>query len=334
MFVLIIIVIVQGIFLKKYRPYYMANTRPELFLRKYIQYLIKHTQKFAKKFEKPANDGDEIAIKTRQNMTARLNWLVLERDFTTTTNPDIRYWEDINSRIQDMLAHWKEIEFIKEPPDIEVITLAIDGAPEDFDYEKTDIDQAVKDQITALKKKVFAMSGYESMYKELEMAYKTQEASYEELVRSMRDLKVEASEAEKLKQIIAEQEENEKNLTAMMSEIENSKERLNEELNQLEGALEALESDSSSPNILKTSKNPDAQEMLEILNQQEAILAEFRKTLKTLNMKPSQQQKVDDHTDKMEKSHKEINHSMQMLELERERLAEEVQQMQAEVENT
>lgn len=331
MLVLAIVAGIQAFFLKKYRPYFMANTKPHLFLRKYIQYLIKHTKKFAKGFEKAAKDGDSTAIKTRQQMTARLNWLVLERDFATTTNPDIRYWEDINIRIKDMLAHWKEVEYIKEPPDIEIITLAIDGQPEDFDFDSADIDEEVKKQLAALKKKAGAVSKYESMYNEMELAYQTLEASYKDLRDSVSKLKLEAGEAEKLKAIIAEQEANEQSLNAMLTEIENSKERLNDELNQLEDAFGQLESTSAINNeVLKNSGNVDAQEVLAILEQQQNLFADFRKTLNTLNMKPSQKQKVDDQTDKMQKTHKEINYSMQMLELERERLEEEVRQLNEE----
>ena len=327
MLILVIIIGVQAVFLKKYRPYFMANTRPEMFLRKYIQYLIKHTQKFAKGFNKSAKNGDETAIKTQQHMTARLNWLVLERDFATTTSPDIRYWEDINTRIKDMLAHWKEVEYIKEPPDVELIELAIEGKPEDFDFDNANLDEDVKKQIANLKKKASATSSYESMYKEMEMAYKTLEASYKELRDSVSDLKVDSGETEKLKTIIAAQEANEESLNAMMTEMEESKERLHAELAQLEDAFVELESTSLNSSILKNSDNIDAQEMLAILEQQQTLFSDFRKTLNSLNMKPSQQQKVDDHTDKMQKTHKEINHSMQMLELERERLEEEVRML-------
>jgi len=327
MLILVIIIGVQAVFLKKYRPYFMANTRPELFLRKYIQYLIKHTQKFAKGFEKSSEDGDEIAIKTRQNMAARLNWLVLERDFAATTRPDIRYWEDINTRIRDMLTHWKEVEYIKEPPDIEMVKLTIDGKPEDFDFENANIDENVKKQIQSLKKKASAVSSYESMYNEMEMAYQTLEASYKELRDSVSDLKMDAGETEKLKAIIAAQEANESSLNDMMTEMENSKERLHQELAQLEDAFEELETNSLNSSILKNSENIDAQEMLTILEQQQTLFSDFRKTLNTLNMKPAQQEKVDIHTDKMQKTHKEINHSMQMLELERERLEEEVKML-------
>ena len=332
MLILVIIIGTQAVYLKKYRPYFLANTRPEMFLKKYIQYLIKHTRKFARGFNKSAKSGDETAIKTQQHMTARLNWLILERDFATTTRPDIRYWEDINSRIQDMLANWKEVEYIKEPPDVEIVELAIDGKPEDFDFENADLDENVQSQIAALKKKAGAVSSYESMYKEMEMAYQTLEASYKELRDSVSDLKVDANETEKLKSIIAAQEANEDSLNAMMEEMENSKERLHAELAQLEDAFVELESTSLNSSVLKNSENLDAQEMLTILEQQQTLFSDFRKTLNSLNMKPAQQQKVDDHTDKMQKTHKEINHSMQMLELERERLEEEVKMLNNEAE--
>jgi len=53
------------------------------------------------------------------------------------------------------------------------------------------------------------------------------------------------------------------------------------------------------------------------------------KVLKKINF--CKQQKVESHTNEMEKTHKEINYSMQMLEIERERLEEEVKLMQDEL---
>jgi len=332
MLVLLIANILQAIYLTKYRPYYLANTRPELFLKKYIQYLIKHTQKFAKGFNKPAEEGDETAIETLQHMTARLNWLVLEREFVTTINPDIRYWEDINIRIGNMLKNWKEVKFITEPPEVAAIKLAINGNPVDFDFENADIDQSVKDHISALKKKVYTMSRYQSMYNEMEAAYQTLEASYKDLRSTVVDLKVEVEEAEKLKSIIAEHEAADASLEAMLAEIENSKERLNEELNQLEDAYVELERGTGNISALQNSDNPDAQEMVAILDQQKTIFEAFKKTLDTLNLKPAQKEKIESHATEMSKTHNEINHSMQMLEIERERLEDEVKMMQADLE--
>ena len=329
MLILAIIIGIQFFFLKKYRPYFLANTKPEMFLRKYIQYLIKHTRKFAKGFTKAAENGDEIAIQTRQNMTARLNWLILERDFAITAKPDIRYWEDINTRIQDMLSHWKEIKIIKEPPDLATIELALDDLSDEIDFDNLDIDEAVKQKIAELTKKANASSRYESMYNEMEIAYQTLEGSYVDLRDSVSNLKLEAEEAEKLKAIVAEQEANQQSLNAMMEEIEKSKERLNEELHQLEDAFETLETAGPIVNdqILSDSNNIDANEMVAILDKQKKLFSDFKKTLNALNMKPAQKQKVDEQTDEMQKTHKDINYSMQMLELARERLEIEVDQL-------
>lgn len=327
--VLLIIAIIQGVFLKKYRPYFMANTRPEIFLRKYIQRLIKQTKKFAKPFSKAAQNGDDTAIRTQQQMTARLNWLILERDFAVTTQPDIRYWEDINKRIKDMLNYWKEIEVIKEPPELQIVKLAMESDDDEIDFENMDIDQAAKDKISSLSRRVSALSGYENMYKEMEMAYKTLEDSYNEMKNGLQNLELEAKEAEKLRGIIQQQEANEASLNAMMEEVERSKDRLNQELEQLEEAYEALEHEvSHTTNVLRTSDNPDAKEILNILNQQENILVELKNTLGKITMKPAQKDKVNKHANDISKTNKEINHCMQMLELERERLADELEQLQ------
>jgi len=333
--VLVIIVLVQGFFLKKYRPYFMANTRPELFLRKYIQRLIKQTQKFAKPFSKSAAEGDDTAIKTQQHMTARLNWLVLERDFAVTTEPDIRYWEDLNNRIKSMLKEWKEVEIIKEPPELKVVKLAIDSNVDDIDFENMDIDQAAKDEITALKARNQTLSSYEQMYKEMDLAYRTLEESYNELKNGFDGVELEAKEAEKLRKIIEQQEANEANLNAMIEEVEKSKERLNEELEQLEEAYGALEQEAvhTSGNALKSGDSPDAKEIRGFLNKQEEMLGNLSKTLSKINLKPAQQDKVDKHTDDIKKTNKEINHCLQMLELERERLAEELEHLQNDEDN-
>lgn len=324
----IIVAVVQAVYLKKYRPYYMANTRPELFLRKYLQRLIAQTKRFAKQFHKGAKEGDNSSIKKTQRMTARLNWLVLERDFAITAHPDTAYWDDINVRIEDMLKNWKEVEYIKEPPDIEIINLALDDNPEDFDFENANLDVDVQEQIAQLKKKAKAASSYKKMYQEMEMAYKTQEDSYVELKKYVNELKLEAQEAENLRKIIAQQDANQQSINAMMAEIEQSKERLNQELHQLEEAYEALEGEVGNSDILRNSANPNANELLEVLHVQQKVLSDLKRTLKGLKMKPTQAQKVEDHTNKIERANREIGHNMQMLELERERLEQEVKMFQ------
>ncbi|MDX1812942.1 MAG: hypothetical protein R3240_13385 [Gammaproteobacteria bacterium] len=329
MLILLIITVVQGIFIKKYRPYFMANTQPQLFLRKYIQRLIRITQHYAKSFNKAVQNEDEDAIEAQRQLTARLNWLILERDFASTVDPDARYWEDLSNRIKDMLAEWKEIKLIKEPPELRVVELALQDDIEEIDFENMNIDQAAKEQIKALKKRIFAMSGYQTMYQELELAYKTLDQSYNEIKKSISELELEAQEAEKLRKIVQNQEANEANLNAMLEEVEKSKERLNEELEQLEEAYVALEHEASpTTNILRHSENPDAQEILNILIQQENVLVELRKSLANISMKPGQKEKIDKHTDEVSRTNKEINHCMQMLELERERLADELKQYQ------
>ena len=332
MFILLVIAVIQFLYLKKYRPYYLANTRPEQFLRKYIQLLIKQTRKFGATFEKAAADGDKSAYKTRQNMTARLNWLVLERDFATTTDPDIRYWEDINKRIREMLTKWKEVEIIKEPPDLEIIKLAIDT-----EYEKNNAGQSTtavaesqeaKAEIATLKKRLSSMSGFESMYSEMELAYQTLDNTYNEIKNSLKELELEASEADKLRDMLKQQELQEASLGAMMDEMEASKNRLTDELEQLEQAYGALEEQSTQTNVLNHSDNPDAKEIVNILNQQETLLNDLKGAVDDLKIAEEEKNELNEFTGKIEQSNKEINHSMQMLELERERLSEEVDQLQ------
>jgi len=341
-FILLVIVIVQALFIRKYRPYYLANTQPHHFLRKYIQRLIGQTREFAADFEKPAENGDLSAYRTRQNMTARLNWLILERDFATTTDPDIRYWEHINKRIREMLKKWKEIEIIKEPPDIEVIKLALDGAKgsgTNSSNASGGSSEEDKQKIADLKKKVLAMSGYESMYNEMDVAYQTLESTYEDLKSSLKDLELEAGEAEKLRDLLKQQEAQEASLDAMMSEMEATKERLSQELEQLEQAYGALEEEVTQtdalgsgdyPNALSRSENPDAQEIVAILTEQEQLLSGLKDSIETLKISSGEKEEVNKFTGKIEQSNKDISHSMQMLELERERLVEEVNQLQNE----
>ena len=329
-FLVMVVAVIQGLFIKKYRPYYMANTQPHLFLRKYIQRLIKQTRKFASGFEELAESGDKEAYKTRQNMTARLNWLVLERDFATTTDPDIRYWEDLNKRIKEMLTKWKEVEIIKEPPELEIIRLAIDGDDGSDGSGSGEASAEAKAEIKSLKKRIFAMSGYESMYKEMEMAYNTLDSTYNELKDTLKGLELEAGEAEKLREVLKQQEAQEESLNAMMDEMEASKARLSDELQQLEEAYGALEDEVVHTNVLSHSDNPDAQEIVQILNEQESLLAGLKDVVENLKIKPEEKDDLNEFTDNIERSNKEINHSMQMLELERERLSEEVQQLQEE----
>ncbi|HFE39373.1 MAG TPA: hypothetical protein ENK06_13325 [Gammaproteobacteria bacterium] len=202
--VLFITIIIQSFYLLKYRPYFIANTKPELTLKKYLQRLIYHTQKFSKGLEKSIKNGDAIAIQTCQQLNARLNWLVLERDNVTTVNFDIRYWENLNNHINKMLAHWKEAEYIQEPPDIAKIQLMINGHKENFDYENADVAQSIKDQISALKQKIETMSKYEILYKEANIEYKTLQQSYADLLDIVNEFNLETSDANKLKAIRAE----------------------------------------------------------------------------------------------------------------------------------
>lgn len=337
--ILLTTVIIQAIFLRKYRPYYMANTRPELFLRKYLQHLISLSRQYGNSLQKAASDGDPTAVLHRQHMAARLNWLIMERDFTTTTKPDNKYWQDISLRIKNMLKRWHEVEFIKEPPDIKTINLALDTPDlETLDFENADIDAAAKTQIASLKKQLIAISAYEPMYREMQSAYKTLEDSYNELNNLVNQLQLESDKVTILKGIVQRKEANENNLAAMMEEMEKSKERLNQELEQLEDAYFELEKQISNTqprseiqqrsDILKNSNNIDAKEIVNILNQQEAVLNDLRSTLDKLNVQPEQKQKLTNQADSIEKNNREINHSMQMLELERERLTEEVKQLQ------
>ena len=329
MFILFVVVLIQAFFIKKYRPYYLANTRPDGFLRKYIQRLIKQTRAFATGFEQAAADGDMSAYRTRQRMTARLNWLVLERDFAVTTEPDIRYWEDINRRIKDMLTKWKEVEIIKEPPDIQVIKLAIDADHGDG-IKASGISSEAKSEISELKKRLKTMAGFEAMNKEMDLAYQTLDNTYNDLKTSLKDLELEAGEAEKLRNLLKQQEAQEESLGAMMDEMEASKIRLSEELEQLGQAYDALEEESLHSSPLKASDSPDANEIVQILNQQEALLSSLKGAVDDLKVSDPEKEELNNFTNKIEQSNKEVNHSMQMLELERERLSEEVEQLQEE----
>ena len=332
--ILLVVAVVQTRLMLKYRPYYMVNTQPELFLKKYIQYLIKVSRNYGHSLQEVAEQGDTSANKYRQNMAARINWLVLERDFAITTSFNERYWQDINKRIKNMLKRWEEVEFITAPPDINTINLAMDDPQiDDIDFENADIDQLAKNQILSLTKRVHALKQYESMFHDMEMAYNTLEASYNELNELLDSSKLNEDQIKILKGIVQRKENNEKSLNQMLQEVESSKSRLHDELKQLEDAYMALEqqitenkTESAKPSA--TGNSIDAQEMVQVLNQQEEVLNELRETLSKLNIDPEQREELDNHADSMEKNNNEINHCMQMIELERERLAEEVEHLQ------
>jgi len=334
-FIFLVIAIIQNWLIKKYKPYYQANTRPEIFLRKYLQRLITQTRKFGSGFEKLAAEGDQSAYKTRQNMTARLNWLILERDFATTNNPDIRYWEDLNKRIKKMLKKWVEVEFIKEPPDLKDIKLAIDDDNESAGGDgtstgSTGVSGEAENEINELKKRLYATSRYETMYKEMDVAYEMLDNSYNDLKKSLGNLELEANEADKLRELLQQQEAQEQSLEAMMDEMEASKQRLSEELEQLGQAYDALEVQGTQTAALDNSDNPDTQEIMQILNQQESLINNLKSAVEDLKLQPEEKEKLNKFTTKIEKSNKEVNHTMQMLELERERLSEEVESLQKE----
>ena len=102
LFALLVIIAVLIKRIRKYKPHYEANTSPQEYFKRYLSTAIKFTRGYAQQINTEAENGDKLAIKRQKYMVARLNWLVLERDFITTTKPIKSYWDDINFRIGKM----------------------------------------------------------------------------------------------------------------------------------------------------------------------------------------------------------------------------------------
>ncbi|MDH5545147.1 MAG: hypothetical protein OEZ43_06105 [Gammaproteobacteria bacterium] len=357
---LIFILIALAIFLylkvRKYKPHYQANTSPIDYIKRYLNIALDYSRSYANSLADDANKGDIEATKRRMHMVARLNWLVLEKDFISFVNPNTSYWDDINFRIKKMLRRWQELGFIEAPPNEHVITVTLsqgqdgNGEPE-YDPSKGDISQIgptgdtpadLRARVQYLEKQVRQMASYKTLYFGLQNTYEGIQKSYKELKKAMAGMRMDSVDAERLKQIIAEHEMAEKSMEDQLEHMEQSKKRLNEELNQLEAAYEALEHErAESPidedtdfNLESPRTATPAVEMIvnysDLFDNYENVLREFRGFLHTLQVDTDTKLEIDEHAEILDRSKNEIKTCVSTLEMERDRLMQELIELKGE----
>ena len=219
---------------KKYKPYFDANTQPELFIKRWLTHVIEYTRIHAMTFNKAAKRGEADAIEQRLNMVARLNWLSLERDFIERGKPKAEYWTKLSKQIGLLLKRWKMVKFINELPDADAIDAALTTEPgeasnvdekdtlSDYQYDEEDGPPPtdLKERVAYLEKQLRKLSSYKSLFFGLQSTYDEVQKSYKKLKKSLSTMALNAEQTEALQKMLAEHEANESSLEAKLKQME------------------------------------------------------------------------------------------------------------------
>lgn len=348
----LIILVLLSVFLylrmKKYKPYFLANTQPEDFIRKYLRKTIEQTRRHAKSLQSRADDGDRVAIKEQQNMVARLNWLILERDFVTATKPSTTFWGNISARIKKLLKRWTEVGFIDGPPDRQQISQATAGVEHEHGdgarhtainkVDGNDHERELKSRISYLEKQVQKLASYKQLFYGLQSTYDSVVKSYKEMKHQVFDMEFEVADKEKLKNLLEQQEASQHDMEDQMKQMQAQQERLNAELEQLEAAYNAQMEEHEHSLAASTTapaealvNAPSAQQITQnmeqiqdIIDNQGIVLRELKATMHTLNIDMETKIQLDERTSELEQNNSELATCIQMLDMERERLHQEL----------
>ncbi|MDH5232086.1 MAG: hypothetical protein OEY38_18635 [Gammaproteobacteria bacterium] len=347
---------------KKYKPYYLANKEPLDFLRKHIDFTLHVTREHARSLNHDADQGEAKAIIMRRHLVARLNWLVLERDFLTVEEPDEMYWHDMDHRIDRLLSNWEMVGFIEERPDDKNIKQTLSDTPHLAKNSESDFlpdlpeavekdSQATLAKIDYLERKLAEMAGFQDMYLGLKNTFDNLSNSYRQLKHDIADINLEAEQAKILRGILKQHEINERTLSQEMQEIEKGKDRLRDELGQLEGAYnkleqehielqheleeisaEDLDEDMGEHNELVHRaldndglSEEDIMALKEVMEQQNLLISSFKSEINSLNVGKYVQKKLETFATEIFRKNAEIQTCMTMLDMERERLAIELE---------
>lgn len=356
--VLLIVCIFLYLRVRKYKPYYLANTEPEMFFRHYLDQALEFTRQHAHSLEAQAEAGNRRAIMHRQNLVARLNWLVLEKDFLAVTKPDEEYWDDMNQRITRLLDQWDLVGFIDGRPSEKTVTRALsagDIPPNDLmsdsDFlpdindqhqaaaggehgsaDLAQVDEQTKARIAYLERQVHQLDSYKSMFFGLQKTYESTKGAYKKMKNQLFSLQLEADQAEKLKNIIQEHESTENTMEDQMKSMEDSKQRLNDELKQIEALynLKLDEEEKVKRNKQVTAEslnyeNPsdDMIEFKDIMDLQEITLRELTAAILELNMDVEKKMAFEDMLEKLTKQNQELLICMKTLDMGREHLKDD-----------
>lgn len=340
---------------RKYKPYYEANTDLPTYVKRYLGKTIELTRAYARKITDAASGGEINAMKRRQNMVARLNWLVLERDFVLN-KPDRGYWDDINFRITKLLKRWDEIQFIDNPPDEKMVVAALSENPAQVirehatrpvDTESEATIKALKERAQYLEKQVRKLSSYKSLYQGIENSYEALRRSYKKLKNTVTGLELKAEDKEKLEKVLSEHEAIEQSMDSKLKEMEDAQKRLTAELTQLEAAFNKLEEErrldlekmaagtlgttttDMGVTIKDQSGATDVIVPQQVFDNHDTMMREFRAAFHALNLDTDTKILLDEKMDDLEKANDEIKTCMGMIELERNRLKQEIEAIQS-----
>jgi len=343
---------------RKYKPFFDLKQNPDLFLKKYFKNIIKATKSYATSLNNAAEEGDEKAKKHRQSMVARLNWLELEHDFVERNKPNIKFWKKLNKRISCVLKRWQLAGIIQKLPDEQTInsilapptpsiedenSFEFDANPGkenildigDDDQDPTPIGDSLdndsegdKKRITQLEKKVRNLSSYKALYLGLQNNYNEILTANKNLKKNIFSLEFDAANTEKLTSLFNKHDAQQQTLEDKMNNLEGDKERLRDELEQLEAAYQL----QLETNNIATQQNPPDEEDLinvqEIIDDQDTVIRELKAKLLSIELEQKAKESLDNITEEFEKNNREISTCFQMLEMERERLQDEVSVLQ------
>jgi len=338
---------------KKYKPFFEANKHPDTFLKTYLEETIGRTKKYAISLEAAAEKGDTDAKEHRQSMVARLNWLELEKEFVKRKKIEPSFWVKLNTKINKLLNRWQSNGLIEVLPDettingilTEETTTTDSSDPKPPSAEQDDNTYAnqkntitfdegdskqLKARIKELEKQVRNLSSYKALFLGLQNTYNAMVNSYKELKRSLFDLNLNADESEELKEILNEHEDKQHELESKMKNLEGDKERLKAELEQLEAAylMQQQEQLAKAQEQQKHKEELELVNIQEMIDNQDMVIRELKATLHALPLDTETKLAIDETTAEFERNHREIGTCVQMLEMERERLAEEVNGLQ------
>ncbi len=339
---------------KKYQPFFEAKKHPDIFLKKYLEETIGRTKKYAISLEAAAEKGDIEAKEHRQNMVARLNWLALEKEFVKRKKIEPSFWDQLNIKINKLLNRWQSnglIEALPTETTINEILTEEMTKKTDFNDPMTPSEQQdksayanqkntitfdesdskqLKTRIKELEKQVRNLSSYKALFLGLQNTYNAMVNSYKELKQSLFELNLNEDESEELKEILNEHENKQHELESKMKNLEGDKERLKAELEQLEAAylMQQQEQLAKTQEQQKSTGTHELINIQEMIDNQDLVIRELKANLHALPLDTEIKLTINETTAEFERNHREIGTCVQMIEMERERLAEEVNGLQ------
>ncbi len=359
--VLIVVIAVLTKRLKKYKPYYEANTSPNDYFKKYLALAIKFTRDYAQKISSDAENGDKQAIKRQKHMVARLNWLVLERDFISTTKPISSYWNDINFRISKLLTHWTEANLITELPNEKILTHSLrntsnegldnDGLNSPLSgkiFQPDTENSKFRERIKYLEKQVLQISSYKTLFEGLQNTYDSLKESYKKIKEAVQELELDADNSKRLKHIIDEHESAESIMEDQVKTMKDKQAHLNTELLQLEAAFATLEkehfnagknSEQELKEMTALKNEPREADHDSLSSSKEAVeslensIRELRGAINLVDIETDIKLELDEKAQHLGVQTNEIITFYSVLELENQRMQQELDQFNDENEN-